>query len=89
MKEAELIAGLLALGGILKTVLNEKARKWIPVITWSVGIVLWCLAHGWSEIGRAILVAAAATGVHSATKNTIQGIYESATSNDDDGNNAA
>jgi hypothetical protein len=89
MKEAELIAGLLALGGILKTVLNEKARKWIPMVTWSVGIVLWCLAHGWNEIGRAILVAAAATGVHSATKNTIQGIYESATSNDDDGNNAA
>jgi len=84
MKEAELIAGLLALGGILKTVLNEKARKWIPVVTWSVGIVLWCLAHGWNDIGRAVLVAAAATGVHSATKNTIQGIYESATSGNDD-----
>lgn len=74
LEDSLFVGGLLVLGAHLKRALPRDYVRYIPLITWSVGIIVWCGVNGWDQWARAILVSAAATGVHSATKNTMQAL---------------
>lgn len=71
-----IIAPLLVLGAILKNAFPNFPNRFIPLVTLvagTVGFVLKSGDHTWNGIFNAMLVAAAATGIHSGIKNTLQG----------------
>lgn len=74
LEESLYVSGLLALGAILKRSLPAGTVRYIPLITWSIGIILWCANNGWHQWPKAIIIAATATGIHSAGKNTLQAL---------------
>lgn len=67
------IAFVLLLGGVIKN-FTPIDNKWIPLITWILGGLLYqWLAGGWADPRQwmmALISVAGATGLHSATKTT-------------------
>jgi len=74
------VAFVLLLGGVIKNYTPVK-NELIPLITWILGGVLFqWLTHGWADPRQwimALITVAGATGLHSATANTIQAIKPS------------
>src|SRR5690242_20151075 len=73
----EVIAVLLVLGAILKNAFPAFPNRFIPVVTWIVGVFAYqIIAKGWSDPQQwlaAVMAAASATGIHSGVKNTFEG----------------
>jgi hypothetical protein len=69
------IAFVLMLGGIIKNFTPVK-NEFIPLITWALGGLLYqWLADGWADPRQwmmALLSVAGATGLHSATRSTVE-----------------
>lgn len=67
------IAFVLLIGGIIKN-FTPINNKWIPLITWALGGLLYqWLAGGWADPRQwmmALISVAGATGLHAATKST-------------------
>lgn len=70
------IAGLLVVGGILKNAFPNFPNRLIPLVTWVLGVAAYlAMSKGWGDPQQwmaGIITAASATGLHSATKNTMQ-----------------
>lgn len=68
------IAFVLLLGGVIKN-FTPIDNKWIPLITWILGGLLYqWLAGGWTDPRQwmmALISVAGATGLHSATRSTV------------------
>lgn len=68
------VAFVLMVGGIIKN-FTPINNKWIPLITWALGGLLYqWLSDGWSDPRQwmmALLSVAGATGLHSATQSTL------------------
>ncbi|MGC3961323.1 MAG: phage holin family protein [Verrucomicrobiota bacterium] len=69
------IAFVLLIGGIIKN-FTPVNNKWIPLITWALGGLLYqWLAGGWADPRQwmmALISVAGATGLHAATKSTFE-----------------
>lgn len=69
------IAFVLLIGGIIKN-FTPVNNKWIPLITWALGGLLYqWLAGGWADPRQwmmALISVAGATGLHAATKSTLE-----------------
>jgi hypothetical protein len=70
------VAALLVVGGILKNAFPQFPNRLIPLVTWVLGVLAYlAMSEGWSNPQQwvaGVVAAATATGLHSATKNTIQ-----------------
>lgn len=69
------VAGvLLVLGAVLKNAFPNFPNRFIPLLTWIVGVLAYlALSGAWSDPKQwiaAILASATATGIHSGVKNT-------------------
>lgn len=74
---ASIVAGLMLVGAILKNAIPQLPNRWIPLITWILGVIAYLsLTNGWKDANQwiaAIVTAATATGAHSGIKNTLAG----------------
>ncbi len=70
------IAALLIIGAIFKNAFPSFPNRYIPALTWVIGVVAYLvLVSGWGDPKQwlyAVIAAATATGIHSGIKNTIQ-----------------
>lgn len=70
------IAALLIVGTIFKNAFPDFPNRFIPLLTWVLGMGAYLtLTNGWHDPKQwlaAIVAAATATGTHSAIKNTVQ-----------------
>ena len=70
------IVGMMAVGSILKNAFPSFPNRLIPLVTWVLGVAAYlAMSKGWGDPQQwlaGIITAASATGLHSATKNTIQ-----------------
>jgi len=73
---ATVFAGVIIIGGIIKNAIPSIPNRFIPLITWVMGVVGYqLLVNGWDDSKQwlvAIITAASGTGAHSGTKNTFQ-----------------
>src|SRR5512136_1364919 len=73
----ETIAALLIVGAIFKNAFPAFPNRFIPLLTWTLGVVAYLtLTSGWNDPKAwvaAVIAAATATGVHSGIKNTLAG----------------
>ena len=71
---AIIIGPLLILGAILKNAFPAFPNRLIPLLTWLLGTVGYCLSIGsWTgaSLFQGILLSATATGIHSGLKNSL------------------
>lgn len=70
------IVGLLLVGAIFKNAFPSFPNRFIPLLTWLMGVAAYlALTNGWANSQQwlaAIIAAASATGIHSGIKNTFQ-----------------
>lgn len=72
---APIMVGVLAVGAILKHVFPALSNRWIPLITWTLGTVAFVLKsqdYSLTSMIVGLLACAAATGLHSGAKNTVE-----------------
>jgi hypothetical protein len=73
---AAVVAGLLVVGGILKNAFPSFPNRFIPLVTWVLGVVAYLvITNGWNQPAQwlaAVITSATATGTYSAVKNTVQ-----------------
>lgn len=72
---APIMLGVLGVGALLKHAFPAFNNRWIPLLTWTLGTIAFVLkSQDYSVTGIfiGVVVAAAATGIHSGIKNTVE-----------------